>query len=189
MQSICAHHLKAPPPTPAHGIYKDYDGDIHDPDYHHFPALPAVMTNSPGADEDTYVDPFSPSARASPSAPSPSPSSYTSPPSPGGSIRSHKKRRPGLTLRRSYLSLNSLRDGEDGEHEHESSTVSTDFGEDDDIAEEDTAGTTADKHRHPQRSLSADNVKRNIRAMSLSMSVSVFRARKKVQNALHSSDQ
>lgn len=187
MQSICAHHAKAPPP-PAHGIYKDYDGDIHDPDYHHFPALPAVMTNSSGLDEDTYVDPFSPSARVSPSAPSPSPSSHTSPPSPGGSIRSHKKRRPGLTLRRSHLSLNSYKDAEELETEH-SSTVSTDFGEEDDIAEEGSTGATADKQRQPQRSLTADNVKRNIRAMSLSMSVGVFRARKKVHNALHSSDQ
>ncbi|KAF8916137.1 hypothetical protein CPB85DRAFT_1291734 [Mucidula mucida] len=160
-------------------VFVDRQGNMHDPDYRHFPSVSSYSSGSssfPSSssveeedDEEIYVDPFSPQARRSSSLP-PTPSSsyvYSSPtPNPGPSDA--KPRRCGFTKCHQRHSMDSYHVHESDEEEEGEEYMSEE-------EEERPKSQQPDKH----------SVKRQLQSVSLSLSVSAFRARRKVKEALH----
>ncbi|KAF9003734.1 hypothetical protein BDZ89DRAFT_1080879 [Hymenopellis radicata] len=169
MQSILdpAYYSKHTSAQPR--VFVDRQGNMHDPDYRHFPSVSSYSSGSYGSsssatapveeEEEIYVDPFSPQARRSSSLPltrysSPSPNPPSDPKPRKGSFKKCRSR--GIrwipTEEEYYLST---------EEEDEEQPKSHD------------------------ESCSAHSVKRQLQSVSLSLSVSAFRARRKVKEALH----
>ncbi|KAF9036908.1 hypothetical protein BDZ89DRAFT_1061606 [Hymenopellis radicata] len=164
-------------------VYIDRKGNMHDPDYRHFPLVASYSTSSTSSSaseaEEEYVDPFSPQRRRSGSlnwSTSGSPRYYPSPPissSPQSSLppfdaqklrKNHIKRRGSLE---SYLEAD----------EEESEVEGEEYSSDEEVSED------AEEKKKSELSCS-EAMKRQLQTISFTMSVGAFRARRRVRKVL-----
>lgn len=163
-------------------VYIDRKGNMHDPDYRHFPLVASYSTFSTSSstteDEEEYVDPFSPTRRSGSlnRSTSGSPRYYPSPPissSPQSSLPSfdaHKSRKNHVKRQKS---LESYMEGD----EEESEVEGEDYSSDEEVSED------AEEKKKSDLSCS-EAMKRQLQTISFAMSVGAFRARRRVKKVL-----
>ncbi|KIY68881.1 hypothetical protein CYLTODRAFT_453123 [Cylindrobasidium torrendii FP15055 ss-10] len=168
------YHTQSSPVQPR--VYMDRKGNMHDPDYHLFPVAPAsptyTHTSLDSEEEFEAFSTLSSSRRSSISSYSPSSSSFTySPIGAASNLPCPSTIADRLTKRTSKCNRRvSLDSYVETEEEEEFEEEPLEFG----VEEQEK-----DKNR-----CGSDAVKRELHSIALSMSIGVFRARRRVKNAL-----
>ncbi|KAF8915457.1 hypothetical protein CPB85DRAFT_1294526 [Mucidula mucida] len=149
-------------------VYYDRKGNMHDPDYRHFPIMPSSYATTSSLDsdeEEQYVDPFSQPRAYSRASPFPSSS-------PASSLFNSSLSHDAHKLKKSRrASLDSYQEEEEDESEE---------GYDSWDEEVDAQKTM----KKPEMSCS-EAMKRQLQTLSFSLGYGVFRARRRVRNALN----
>lgn len=167
------YHTQSSPVQPR--VYVDRKGNMHDPDYHLFPVAPASPTythSSLNSEEEEYeaLNTLSSSRRSSISSHSPSSSSFAySPIGAASNLPCPSTIADRLTKRTSKCNRR----------------VSLDSYEEEEIEDEDLElGEEEQEQEKDRLRCGSDAVKRELQSIALSMSIGVFRARRRVKNAL-----